>query len=100
MPAKEILDEQRPAGGQPLPPQGKTSAAQGERQREVPRMPHERDESSDSQEQMEPSNARIGQLAHDSLAAGQVDTDKGPALDATYDKVREGAEQPVKGFVP
>ena len=30
----------------------------------------------------------------------QVDTDKGPVLDATYDKVREGTKDPAKKFRP
>jgi hypothetical protein len=77
-------------------PQGNTVPVQGETQERAPRMPHERDESADSQQPSEPSGQRMGAIAHDDLAEGQVDTDKGPVLDATYDKVREGASQPVK----
>ena len=42
----------------------------------------------------------MGQAAYDDLERGLVDTDKGPVLDKTYDKVREGAEDPVKKFRP
>ena len=79
---------------------GNTVPAQGERQEPVPRMPHERDESAGSQARAEPSNQRLGQVAHDDLERGLVDTDKGPALDQAYDKVREGAQDPVKKFRP
>jgi hypothetical protein len=65
-----------------------------------PRMPHERDESADGQAAGEPSGQRVGRAGHDALEQGQVDTDKGPALDATYDKVREGTQDPVKKFRP
>jgi hypothetical protein len=80
--------------------QGNTVPVQGETRQRSPRMPHERDESADSQEAGEASARRVGKRAHDDLEQGQVDTDKGPALDAAYDKVREGAKDPVKKFRP
>lgn len=75
---------------------GDTVPVQGEKQARSPRAPHERDESADSQGASEPSGTRIGTIAHGDMASGRVDTDKGPVLDATYDKLREGASQPVK----
>ncbi|HET6828586.1 MAG TPA: hypothetical protein VFH35_07900 [Ramlibacter sp.] len=75
---------------------GDTVPVQGEKQARSPRAPHERDESADSQAASEPSGTRIGTIAHGDMASGRVDTDKGPVLDATYDKLREGASQPVK----
>lgn len=75
---------------------GDTLPVQGEQQGRSLRAPHERDESADSQAAAEPSGTRIGTIAHGDMAAGRVDTDKGPVLDAAYDKVREGASQPVK----
>jgi hypothetical protein len=80
--------------------EGQTLPVQGESQQGVPRMPHERDESADSQSANEPSARAVGQAAHDDLQRGLVDTDKGPALDKAYDKVREGATDPVKKFRP
>jgi hypothetical protein len=65
---------------------GDTVPVQGQLQDRVPRAPHERDESADSQEANEPSQARVGAAAHDSLERGETDTDKGPVLDATYEK--------------
>ena len=53
----------------------------------APRTPNERDESSDSQAKAEASQQQVGKIAHDDLKQGQKDTDKGPVLDATYDKV-------------
>jgi hypothetical protein len=79
---------------------GNTVPVQGETQERVPRMPHERDESADSQGTSEPSSQRIGRIAHDDIERGVVDTDKGPVLDQTYDKVREGADDPDKKFSP
>ena len=76
--------------------QGNTLPAQGDKQQRSLRTPNERDESADGQAAAEPSQQRIGEVAHDSVERGEVDTDKGPVLDATYDKVREGASQPVK----
>jgi hypothetical protein len=70
-------------------PQGQTIPAQGERQERTPRAPHERDESADSQERREPSQERIGGLAHDSIERGERDTDKGPVLDRTYRELRK-----------
>lgn len=72
------------------PPQGNTIPVQGETQDAVPRMPHERDESADAQVRMEPSAQRLGEVAHDDLEGGLVDTTKGAELDATYEQLREG----------
>jgi hypothetical protein len=80
--------------------QGDTVPAQGETQERVPRAPHERDESADSQPSSEPSSRAIGQAAYEDIERGAVDTDKGPVLDRAYDKVREGADDPVKKFSP
>ena len=73
---------------------------QGEKQDRVPRMPHERDESADSQAPSEPSAPGMAQVAREDIERGVVDSDKGPVLDQTYDKVREGADDPVKKFSP
>ena len=79
-------------------PQGSTIPVQGEEQKRSLRQPHERDEDVGSQAQGEPSQQRIGQIAHDDQESNRVDTSKGKELDETYDKVREGASQPVKQF--
>ncbi|MBI2768184.1 MAG: hypothetical protein HYX47_01065 [Burkholderiales bacterium] len=84
------------------PRQGNTVPAQGETrvQEKVPRLPHERDESADSQESVEPSGRRVGGQAREDVERGVVDTDRGPVLDGVYDKVREGTPDPVKKFSP
>jgi hypothetical protein len=51
-----------------------------ERTRE-PRLPHDRDESADSQVKATPGTQSIGQRAHDDVEAGRVDTDRGPVLE-------------------
>jgi len=78
--------------------QGDTLPVQGSTQERTPRMPHERDESADSQPADEPSGKRMGGIAHDDMERGLVDTDKGPALDETYDKLREGEKDGEKKF--
>lgn len=80
--------------------EGDTTTAQGENQHPVPRMPHERDESADSQQRMEPSNRRVGEKAQADAESGKVDTSKGAELDATYDKLRESTPDGEKKFRP
>jgi hypothetical protein len=62
---------------------GHTSAkVQG---RLAPRLPHERDESSDSQTS---SPRPIIEQARQDVRRGLVDTDRGPVLDQTYERLR------------
>ena len=81
--------------GNTVPVQGQTQA-----QERVPRTPNEHDESADSQRSGEPSAPHMAEAAREDVERGLVDTDKGPVLDQTYDKVREGAADPVKKFSP
>ena len=54
-----------------------------------PRLPHERDQSSDSQQTREGNPPDVGRKAHDDVERGLVDTDRGPVTDRVYnDKVR------------
>lgn len=76
--------------GVPRPSEGNTVVGQGENQAPKARMPHERDESADSQSADAPATRRLGQIAHDDVAEGQQDTDKGPALDAAYERQKDG----------
>ncbi len=75
-------------GDHPDAGQGDTQMEQGETQRGVPRMPHERDESADSQHRMEPSNERMARAAQKDVERGLQDTSKGAELDDTYERVR------------
>lgn len=70
-----------------------TVVQQGENQARKPRMPHERDESADSQAPDAASTRRMGKIAHDSEVSPQQDTDKGPVLDAAYEKQKGGEEK-------
>lgn len=49
-----------------------------------PRLPHERDESADSQDLQQPDQQQKMQQAHDDVEQGLVDTDRGPVLDKVY----------------
>jgi hypothetical protein len=51
-----------------------------DRERE-PRLPHDRDESADSQVLGPPDTQAIGRKAFDDIEAGRVDTDRGPVLE-------------------
>ena len=51
-----------------------------------PRLPHERDESSDSQGGV---SRDAGRQAAADLAAGRTDTDRKPVLDATYERQKK-----------
>ena len=75
------------------PSEGNTVTSQGENQAPKARMPHERDESADSQSAGNASARRIGELAHDDVVEGQPDTGKGPALDAAYEKQKGGEDK-------
>lgn len=66
------------------------SPRQGNTQSDVdgiqsPRLPHERDESADSQHS-EPRE--VIEQAHEDVQEGRQDTDKGPPLDDTYRKLK------------
>ncbi len=66
---------------------GKTKVEQdGE---SAPRLPHEHDQSSDSQQSQEGTAPRIGRQALEDVERGLVDTDRGPVVDRVYnDKVK------------
>jgi hypothetical protein len=76
----------------PSPARGNTVTAQGETQQPKAQMPHERDESANSQAADNPSARRMGEIAHDDVMEGQQDTSKAQELDATYHAVRQGSE--------
>ena len=76
------------------PVSGRTEAgddATAPKQR-APRLPHEHDESSDSQ-----SNGvrPVIRQAHDDLASGKVDTDRGTPAGEAYQRQKEG-NAPIK----
>ena len=78
-PAK--TDPLKDAGG------GKTKVEQGGES--APRLPHERDQSSDSQENQDGSAPEVGRQALEDVERGLVDTDRGPVTDRVYnDKVK------------
>jgi hypothetical protein len=77
-PAK--TDPLKDAGG------GKTKVEQGGES--APRLPHERDQSSDSQ-QNQGGSSELGRKGMEDVERGVVDTDRGPEADRVYnEKVR------------
>jgi hypothetical protein len=78
---KTKADPAKDAGG------GKTKVAQGGDS--APRLPHERDQSSDSQQNQDGSAPRVGRQALEDIERGVVDTDRGPVADRVYnDKLK------------
>ncbi|MCW7536378.1 hypothetical protein OOT46_00730 [Aquabacterium sp. A7-Y] len=55
-----------------------------------PRLPHERDESADSQDQQQPQQDEVMQQAHDDVERGLVDTDRGTVMDKVYNEKLKG----------
>ena len=73
---------------------GADTAPKGEHER-MPRLPHEHDESADSQ-QPESADHTIGKRAFDDLKAGRVDTDRGPVVDGVYRRTVHSAGAPKR----
>ena len=71
---------------------------QGEASGPQPRLPNERDESSDSQVLADASAADIGSQALRDLQRGLEDTSLGPVTDRTYHRIAE--EQAGSGAPP
>lgn len=80
-----LKDADRPAA----PPHGETHADKG-MEGETPRMPHERDESADSQHSQ---TREVMKQAHQDVSRGMPDTDKGPPMDDAYQKQVKGSGQ-------
>lgn len=55
----------------------------------APKLPHERDESSQDQQTREVSTARVGKQAFNDMDSGQVDTDKGPVAERLYEGLKK-----------
>jgi hypothetical protein len=68
----------------PQPHRGNTAAQQGPAQEATPRLPHERDESADSQSDTDAS----AQRAPADLVKGQQDTGKAPTMDRLYARLK------------
>jgi hypothetical protein len=80
--ATRTKDAAAPAGGRKDDGGGKTRSEQAGQG--APRLPHEHDQSSDSQQHQDGGVPRVGQQAHEDIERGLVDTDKGPELDRVY----------------
>ena len=66
---------------------GKTKVEQGGES--APRLPHEHDQSSDSQQSQGGVPPAVGRQALDDIERGVVDTDRGPVTDRVYhDKLK------------
>jgi hypothetical protein len=59
-----------------------------------PRLPHERDESADSQQRGDTQPSEIGRKAFEDIRAGRVDTDRGPVLEELFRTKLQRNDQP------
>ena len=72
---------------QPPTKRGKTEVAQDGVT--APKLPHERDQSSDSQQNQDGRAPEVGRQALKDIERGMVDTDRGPVTDRVYnDRVK------------
>jgi hypothetical protein len=71
-------DPQKDTGG------GNTKVEQGGEA--APRLPHEHDQSSDSQQSQDGGASRVGRQALEDIERGVVDTDRGPEADRVYNE--------------
>lgn len=69
-----------------LPQPGHTRTTQDGRT--LPRLPHERDESADSQSASGAPGQELGRQAYEDVQRGVVDTDRGPLMDWVYRQLR------------
>ena len=78
---------------------GRTTPAQGETDtpRKVPRLPHERDQSADSQARGEASGKKVGEQAHRDIERGLVDVRLHDIRDWAEGKHRHVDDRPFGG---
>lgn len=65
---------------------GQTKVEQGGES--APRLPHEHDQSADSQATQDGQPPEVGRRAHEDVERGSVDTDRGPVTERTYEKLK------------
>lgn len=77
-------------------PRGRTDVSRGHAEQRPeapvePRLPHEHDQSDDSQAAQ--ADEPRGPQAYEDLKRGVRDTDRGPVADATYHRLRDGEKR-------
>ena len=66
--------------------EGQTKVEQGGES--APRLPHEHDQSADSQTPPDGQPTEVGRQAHEDIERGVVDTDRGPVMDKLRKKLQ------------
>ncbi len=84
--AREIGPRLKSQDKPAAPPHGNTHSTKDDQ--DTPRMPHEHDESADSQDSQP---REVIRQAHRDVSRGLKDTDKGPPMDEAYKKQSGGA---------
>jgi len=62
----------------------------------APRLPHEHDESADSQRTAEPAQTEIGATALDDVDSGKTPTDRSAETDQTYNRNFKRSDDPPR----
>ncbi len=75
----------------PAPGETRVTRTDGGKEKSEPKLPHERDESASAQVDGAPVDDERARKGHHDVERGVVDTDKGPVLDQTYDRVKRSA---------
>lgn len=81
----------QPQDGSPAHEKGLTHSVVTDKS--APRLPNERDESSDSQRDHQPDATGVGKKALADVERGVVDTTRGIASDETYERVKDGVKK-------
>lgn len=84
--SKSTADQRQPRSPATPQPQGDGNTRTEQNSESSPRLPHERDESSDSQQNQDANPPAIGQRAHDDVERGVVDTSRGEETDRVYNE--------------
>jgi hypothetical protein len=87
----------KPSGdpaSEPPADQGETLPARDEKRE--PKLPHERDESADSQAAEQPSQVEVGEQAHEDIDRGLVDTGRAPVTNRVYKEQLKGNKSPPR----
>ncbi|OUM02571.1 hypothetical protein [Variovorax sp. JS1663] len=85
MPSKKPADKTAADKTDPLKDAGGGQTKVGQGGESAPRLPHERDQSSDSQ-QNQGGSAELGRKGMEDVERGVVDTDRGPEADRVYNE--------------
>ncbi len=75
----------------PAPGETRVTRTEERGEKTEPKLPHERDQSASAQVDGTPVDDERARKSQQDVERGVVDTDKGPVIDQTYDRVKKSA---------